>query len=97
MTSTFAASPNYAWTVESGTISVDGSLTLTSDETGFGLRGGAVEIRNQQVSGSSPLAGSIRINNLQRHVTKRIRAVSTPCPAVSAFRLHHAPGQAAGE
>ena len=58
MTSTFAASPNYAWTVESGTISVDGSLTLTSDETGFGLRGGAVEIRNQQVSGSSPLAGS---------------------------------------
>ena len=58
MTSTFAASPNYAWTVESESISVDGSLTLTSDETGFGLRGGAVEIRNQQVSGSSPLAGS---------------------------------------
>ena len=66
MTSTFAASPNYAWTVESGTISVDGSLTLTSDETGFGLRGGAVEIRNQQVSGSSPLAGSNRSNILQR-------------------------------
>ena len=58
MTSTFAASPIYAWTVESGTISVDGSLTRTSDETGFGLRDGAVEIRNQQVSGSSPLAGS---------------------------------------
>ena len=43
VTSTFAALPNYAWTVESGTISIDGSLTLTSDETGFGLRDGAVD------------------------------------------------------
>ena len=30
----------------------------SATETGFGLRDGAVEIRNQQVSGSSPLAGS---------------------------------------
>ena len=97
MTSTFAASPIYAWTVESGTISVDGSLTRTSDETGFGLRDGAVEIRHRQVSGSSPLAGSNRINNLQKCAAGRIPAVSTPCPAVSAFRLGHTPGQAAGK
>ena len=55
-------------------------------------------IRNQQVSGSSPLAGSNRINNLQRFAAGRNWAVSTPCPAVSALRrLHHAPGQTAGE
>ncbi len=45
VTSTFAAPPNYEWTVQSGTVSVAGTLTLTSDETGFGLRDGAVEIR----------------------------------------------------
>ena len=59
-------------------------------------RGGQL-LRTQQVSGSSPLAGYNRINNLQGCATRRSRAVSTPCPAVSAFRLHHAPGQAAGE
>ena len=54
-------------------------------------------IRNQQVSGSSPLAGSNRINNLQKHAAGRNWAVSTQCPPVSALGLHHAPGQAAGE
>ena len=49
VTSTFAAPPNHEWTVQSGTISVDGTLTLTSDETGFGLRDGAVEIRARLV------------------------------------------------
>ena len=50
-------------------------------------------IRNQQVSGSSPLAGSNRINNLQRSAAGRSLAVSTPCPAVSITPR----GQAAGK
>ena len=33
-------------------------------------------IRNQQVSGSSPLAGSIKINNLQRHIIRLVWAES---------------------
>ena len=43
--STFAAPPNYEWTVASGTVSIDGTLSLTSGETVFRLAGGdAVEI-----------------------------------------------------
>ena len=53
VTSTFAAPPNYEWTVQSGTISIDGTLTLTSDETGFVLSAGAVEIRARLVSWES--------------------------------------------
>ena len=45
VTSTFAAPPNYEWTVASGTVSIDGTLSLTSGETVFRLAGdGAVEI-----------------------------------------------------
>ena len=43
--STFAAPPNYEWTVASGTVSIDGALSLTSGETVFRLAGDdAVEI-----------------------------------------------------
>ena len=53
VTSTFAAVPNYEWTIQSGTVSVDGTLTLTSDETAFRLPDGAVEIRAQLMSWES--------------------------------------------
>ena len=33
--STFTASPNYEWTVQSGTVSINGTLSLTSDEIAF--------------------------------------------------------------
>ena len=43
--STFAAPPNYEWTVASGTVSIDGTLSLTSGEAVFRLAGdGAVEV-----------------------------------------------------
>ena len=45
LTSTFSAPPNYEWTVQSGTVSVDGTLSLTTDEIAFRLPDDAVEIR----------------------------------------------------
>ncbi len=53
VTSTFAAVPNYEWTIQSGTVSVDGTLTLTSDETAFRLPDGGVEIRARLMSWES--------------------------------------------
>ena len=53
MTSTFAAVPNYEWTIQSGTVSIDGTLTLTSDETAFRLPDGGVEIRARLMSWES--------------------------------------------
>ena len=35
--STFTAPPNYEWTVQSGTVSIDGTLTLTTDEIAYRL------------------------------------------------------------
>ena len=54
VTSTFAAPPNYEWTIQSGTVSVDGTLTLTSDETAFRPPGAAAtEIRARLMSWES--------------------------------------------
>ena len=54
VTSTFAAPPNYEWTVESGTVSFDGTLRLRSDETVFRLSGDdSVEIRSRLMSWES--------------------------------------------
>ena len=50
VTSTFAAPPNYAWTVQSGTVSVDGTLSLTPDELAFRVPDDAVEIRARLMS-----------------------------------------------
>ena len=53
VTSTFAAPPNYEWTVQSGTVSVDGTLSLTSGETAFRLPDDTVEIRARLMSWES--------------------------------------------
>ena len=53
VTSTFAATPNYAWTVQSGTVSVDGTLSLTFDETAFRLPDDSIEIRARLMSWES--------------------------------------------
>ena len=53
ITSTFTAPPNYEWTVQSGTISIDGRLTLTSDEIAFRLPDDTVEIRARLMSWES--------------------------------------------
>ena len=53
VTSTFAAPPNYAWTVQSGTVSVDGTLSLTPDELAFRVPDDAVEIRARLMSWES--------------------------------------------
>ena len=53
VTSTFAAPPNYEWTVQSGTVSVDGTLSLTSDEIAYRLPDDAVEIRARLMSWES--------------------------------------------
>ena len=53
VTSTFAATPNYAWTVQSGTVSVDGTLSLTSGETAFRLPDDSLEIRARLMSWES--------------------------------------------
>ena len=45
LTSTFTAPPNYEWTVQSGTVSIDGTLSLTTDEITFRLLDDAIEIR----------------------------------------------------
>ena len=53
MTSTFTSPPNYAWTVRSGTVSIDGTLTLTSDEVAYRLPDNSVEIRARLTSWES--------------------------------------------
>ena len=44
VTSTFSAPPNYEWTVQSATVSIDGTLSLTSDEIAFRLPDDTVEM-----------------------------------------------------
>ena len=51
--STFTAPPNYDWTVQSGTVSIDGTLSLTSDEIAFRLPDDTVEIRARLMSWES--------------------------------------------
>ena len=53
LTSTFATSPNYEWTVQSGRVSIDGRLSLTSDEIAFRVPDGALEIRARLTSWES--------------------------------------------
>ena len=53
VTSTFTAPPNYEWTIESGTISVDGRLTLMSDDVVFRLPDDTGEIRARLMSWES--------------------------------------------
>ena len=53
VTSTFAAPPNYEWTIQSGTVSIDGILSLTSDEIAFRLPDDTVEIRARLMSWES--------------------------------------------
>ena len=45
LTSTFTAPPNYEWTVQSGTVSIDGTLGLTTDEIAFRSPDDTVEVR----------------------------------------------------
>ena len=45
MRSTFNVPPNYEWTVQTGTVSIDGVLRVTSDETAFRAPDGTAEIR----------------------------------------------------
>ena len=51
--STFIAPPNYEWTIESGTISIDGRLTLMSDEIVFRVPDDAGDIRARLMSWES--------------------------------------------
>ena len=51
--STFNAPPNYEWTIQSGTVSIDGTLSLTSDEMAFRLPDERVEIRARLTSWKS--------------------------------------------
>lgn len=51
--STFNAPPNYEWTVRSGTVSIDGTLSLTTDEIAYRLPVHAVESRTRVVSWES--------------------------------------------
>ena len=53
VTSTFAAPSNYEWNIQSGRVSVDGTLTLTSDETAFRPPAAAAEIRARLMSWES--------------------------------------------
>ena len=53
VTSTFAASPNYEWTIQSGTVSIDGTLSLTSDEIAYRVPDDGVEIRARLMSWES--------------------------------------------
>ena len=53
VTSTFSAPPNYEWTVQSATVSIDGTLSLTSGEIAFRLPDDTVEIRARVVSWES--------------------------------------------
>ena len=43
--STFTASPNYEWTVQSGSVSIDGTLMLTTDELSFRPPSDAITVR----------------------------------------------------
>ena len=51
--STFTTPPNYEWTVQSGTVSIDGTLTLTTDENTYRLTDDTVEIRARLMSWES--------------------------------------------
>ena len=53
VTSTFAAPPNYEWTIQSGTVSIDGTLSLTSDEIAYRVPDDGVEIRARLMSWES--------------------------------------------
>ena len=53
VTSTFAAPPNYEWTVQSGTVSIDGTLSLTSDEIAFRPPDDRVQVRARLMSWES--------------------------------------------
>ena len=53
VTSTFTTPPNYEWTIESGTISIDGRLTLTSGEIVFRPPDDTGEIRARLMSWES--------------------------------------------
>ena len=51
--STFTAPPNYEWTVQSGTVAINGTLSLTSDDTAFRAPEATVEIRARLMSWES--------------------------------------------
>ena len=53
LTSTFIAPPNYEWTVQSGTVSVDGTLTLTSEEIVLRPPEDGIQIRARVMSWES--------------------------------------------
>ncbi len=53
VTSTFTAPPNYEWTIQSGTVSIDGTLSLTSDEVAYRVPDDVVEIRARLMSWES--------------------------------------------
>ena len=53
LTSTFIAPPNYEWTVQSGTVSIDGTLTLTSEEIVLRPPEDGIQIRARVMSWES--------------------------------------------
>ena len=53
VTSTFTAPPNYEWIIQSGTVSIDGTLSLTSDEVAYRVPDDDVEIRARLMSWES--------------------------------------------
>ena len=53
VTSTFIQPPHYEWTVQSGTVSIDGTLSLTSDEIAFRLPDETIEVRARLISWES--------------------------------------------
>ena len=54
----FGEPPNFAWTVRSGPVSIDGTLTLTSDEVAFRLPENSVEIQARLTSYGQTFPGS---------------------------------------
>ena len=53
LTSTFAAPPNYEWTVQSGAISIDGTLSLTAGDIAYRAPDGTSRIRARLTSWES--------------------------------------------
>ena len=53
LTSTFIAPPNYEWTVQSGTVSIDGMLSLTTDEITLRSPDDTVETRTRVMAWES--------------------------------------------
>ena len=88
--STFTAPPNYEWTIQSGTVSIDGTLSLTFDEMAFRLPDERVEIQARLTSWESRadtpgvMTGTATVQYFLR------RAVGQRCPGrVSRGRQHH--------